>query len=414
MIPSGTYPNPEQIAMTTAQIAGNDPQDHLVQTATTSAPAWLAVAALALSTFASVTTEFLPVGLLTNIADGLHVTEGSAGLMITIPGLIAAVTGPLLIILAGRLDRRLVLLMLSVLLVISNVVAAAAPNLATMLVARVLLGVCVGGFWTFAPGATTHLVPEALQPRAMSYILAGISVATIAGVPAGAMLGNLAGWRVAFATSAGVSLIALALQFFTMPSMPAAHAIRFRELSLTLKIPMARLGLVVTFLLVAGHFATYTYIKPLLQQVFNIPSEGVTSLLLLYGIAGFIGTYFGGRLVAKSIRGTAFVAAAMIGSVLLLSTLGATGRIEGAAVALVWGVAFGLVPMSLTTWMLKALPDAAEAGQAVLVSVFQVAISLGAFVGGLVLDTYNIFTVTLLGCALVASAALTVAIARIK
>jgi predicted MFS family arabinose efflux permease len=157
---------------------------------------------MAVGTFATVTTEFLPIGLLTSIAEGLHVSEGTAGLMVTTPGIVAALAGPGLIVLSGRLDRRAVLLALSALLVVSNLLAAFAPNFATMLVARFFLGLCVGGFWTFAPSATTHLVPHALLPRAMSFVLAGISVATVFGVPAGALLGNLAGWRAAFGVAA--------------------------------------------------------------------------------------------------------------------------------------------------------------------------------------------------------------------
>jgi predicted MFS family arabinose efflux permease len=375
-------------------------------------PAWLAVAALALSTFTCVTTEFLPVGLLTNIASSLAVNEGSAGLMITIPGLVAAASGPLLIILAGRLDRRIVLLLLSTLLVFSNVLAGMAPNLTITLIARALLGLCVGGFWTFAPSATRYLVPASLQSRAMSFIMAGISAATIAGVPAGALLGELAGWRMAFFASTGMAIIVLILQILTLPLMPAKRAIKIRELKAPFAQPRARTGLIVTLLLVAGHFATYSYLKPILLQIYGVSSEGVTTLLLIYGIAGFVGTFIGGRLVTRSIRGTSMAAALMIAAVLMVSALGVSGITAGSAVALVWGAAFGLVPVSLTTWMLNAMPKSPEAGQAVQVSVFQIGISLGAYVGGLVLDTYSIVSMLTLGSTLLILAAVAIGAAR--
>ncbi|SEI45118.1 Predicted arabinose efflux permease, MFS family [Pseudomonas sp. NFR16] len=375
-------------------------------------PAWRAVAALALSTFTCVTTEFLPVGLLTNIASSLHVSEGAAGLMITTPGLMAAASGPLLIILAGRLDRRIVLLLLATLLVLSNVIAAMAPNLATILVARMLLGLCVGGFWTFAPSATGRLVPEALQPRAMSYIMAGISVATIAGVPAGALLGEIAGWRMTFFAITGLALIVLILQILTLPPMPAERAIKIRELKAPFAKPPARAGLIVTLLLVSGHFATYSYLKPMFQQLYGVSPEGVTTVLLIYGVAGFIGTFMGGRLVTKSVRGTALAAVLMIAAVLTVSAVGVSGLIAGSVSAGVWGAAFGLVPVSLTTWMLNAMPDSPEAGQAVQVSVFQIGISLGAFVGGLVLDAYSIVGVLALGSTLLILAAVAIGAAR--
>lgn len=365
--------------------------------ADTMAPAWLAVASLAISTFASVTTEFLPVGLLTGIAASLHVSEGAAGLMVTMPGLVAAFTGPALIVAAGRLDRRILLLVLSAILVASNLLAAFAPNLATMLVARVLLGFVVGGFWTFAPGATGHLVPPALQPRAVSYVLAGISVATIAGVPAGAMLGELAGWRAAFGASAVVAFAVMLLQLRVLPSMPAARAIRPRELLAPLAAPRARAVLVVALFLVTGHFVAYTYLRPILQQVFGLGPAGITALLLVYGVAGFAGTFIGGRLVTRSVRATALAAATLICLALLLSTLGTGGPVAGTLAVVAWGVAFGLVPVSMTTWMLQASPDAPEASQALLVTFFQTSIATGAFAGGLVVDRFGIAGALLLG-----------------
>jgi predicted MFS family arabinose efflux permease len=366
------------------------------------APAWLAVGSLAISTFASVTCEFLPVGLLTNIASSLNVSEGTAGLMVTLPGVTAALAGPVLLTASGRLDRRAVLLVLSALLVLSNVLAALAPNLATMLFARVLLGLCVGGFWTFAPSATGHLVPSVMQPKAMSYILAGISVATVAGVPAGALLGNFAGWRVAFAVSAVLAAAVLVLQLRVLPALPAARAISPRDLLEPFTRVSARLGLVVTFFLVAGHFAGYTYLRPMFQQMFGLTGDAVVSLLLIYGTAGFVGTLVAGRLVARNARAVALLAAAVIAGVLFTCVVVGDGRLDGGLItagmaSLVWGAAFGLVPLSMTGWMLEALPQAQESGQAMLVTFFQLAISLGALLGGGVFDARGIVSTLQLG-----------------
>ncbi|MET0281403.1 MAG: MFS transporter [Steroidobacteraceae bacterium] len=374
-------------------------------------PAWLAVASLSVSTFASVTTEFLPVGLLTNIAAGLSITAGQAGLMVTTPAVVGAFAGPLLIIAARQLDRRIVLLSLSALLFVSNLLAALAPNLMTILVARAMLGLCVGGFWTFAPSATGHLVPEHLQPRAMSYILAGISVAMVAGVPAGAMIGNAFGWRAAFGASSALAAAVLLLQLFVLPSLPPARAIQPRELLVPLTSPAARVGLLVALLLVAGHFAGYTYLRPMLDQIFRLSADSAATLLLVYGAAGFLGTFIGGRLLERSVRGTSMLAALMIAAVLLLSGLAGGGVIAASVATLVWGTAFGLVPVSMTTWMLRALPESPESGQALLVTAFQVAIASGALVGGIVVDASSISGALLLGGGLALLSALLMGIA---
>jgi len=373
-------------------------------------PAWLAVASLGVGAFATVTTEFLPIGLLPSIAATLGVSEGTAGLMVTMPGVVAAVAGPALIVASGRLDRRAVLIALSALLVGSNLLAALAPNFATMLVARLMLGLCVGGFWTFAPGAATFLVPPAEHARAMSYVLTGISVATVAGVPAGSLLSNLMGWRASFAAAALVGAVVLAFQLRLLPAMPPARATGLRDLLTPLVRGGARLGLLVTLFLVAGHFAAYTYLTPLLLQVFRQPPAVVTTLLLVYGVAGFVGTFFGGRLAARGARGITFITAALIALTLLLSALFGGGLVGGVLVVALWGVAFGFLPVAMTTWMLEALPDAPEAGQALLVTAFQVAIASGALVGGLVVDGVGVAGAMWLGGGLAALASGIVAV----
>ena len=366
---------------------------------------WLAVGSIAVGTFAMVTTEFLPIGLLTDIAAGLGVSDGTAGLMVTMPGVLAAFAGPALIVASGRLDRRTVMIALSALLVASNFLAALAPNFATMLLARLLLGLCIGGFWTFAPGAGTQLVPDASKARAMAIVLAGISGATVFGVPITAFLGNLAGWRAAFGATGVLAAVVLLMQIWLLPSMPPARAIRPRDLLTPLTRRMAQVGLLAVLFLIAGHFAAYTYLKPLLQQSFGLGPDAVTTLLLVYGATGFVGTVFGGSLVARSVRVAALTAALLLAAALVLATLVGSGMLAGALVVVVWGVAFGLIPVALTGWMMQAVPDAPEAGQALLVSGFQVAIASGALAGGLVVDGYGIANTMLMSAALVLVAA---------
>jgi len=368
--------------------------------------AWGSVVSLAVGVFATVSTEFLPIGLLTNIAQSLEVSEGTAGLMVTLPGLIAALAGPGLLVLSGQRDRRTVLLILSGLLVVSNVASMLAPNLIVMLVARLLLGACVGGFWTLAPSAISHLVPHGLQVRAMSYVLAGISVATVLGVPATAFVGDLWGWRAAFGVTAAVAALIFIIQSLLLPPMPASRAFGLKDVLQATKGRAARVGVLVTMLIVAGHFAAYTYFKPILLHIFGLQSETVAALLLAYGGAGFFGTIAGGWLTARGVRGTALIATLLIALMLMLSDLGITGLGLGVGVAIVWGLAFGLVPVSLTAWMVEAVPDAREAGQALLVTAFQLAIALGALVGGFIVNGIGLEGALVLGSSLTGVAAL--------
>lgn len=368
--------------------------------------AWPAVASIAVGTFAMVSTEFLPIGLLTDIARGMDISDGTAGLVVTMPGVLAAFAGPLLAVLAGRIDRRVVMLGLTAMLLVSNVLAALATNFATLLVARLLLGASVGGFWSFAPGVASQLVPAASQARAVSLVLAGVSASTVLGVPAGAAIGNALGWRAAFAVMAVLTAVVLVVQLLRLPSVPSRRSVRPADLLIPLTTSRARAGLLAVVLMVAGHFATYTYLKPLLLELYGLSAAHVTALLLTYGVAGFAGNFAVGAIVARNVRAGLVATTGMLAIALLASVLLGSGVVAGAALVVLWGVAFGMVPGAATAWMLDALPEAPEAGQAMLVTSFQVAIASGAALGGRVVDHGGIAATMLFGAALAAAAML--------
>jgi predicted MFS family arabinose efflux permease len=204
---------------------------------------WLAVLSVALGAFVFVTSEFLPIGLLTQISAGLHVSDGIAGLMVTIPGLVATFAAPLMTIGAGRVDRRILMLGLTGLLVASNMTSALASDFAVMLAGRVMFGISVGGFWTIAVTLGSRLVPKPMMTRATTIIAAGISIATVLGVPAGTLIAGFAGWRMAFAAVGGVALLSGVAQLFVLPRLPPPAAPGIRQLTHLLRHADARLGL---------------------------------------------------------------------------------------------------------------------------------------------------------------------------
>ncbi|MDB5816747.1 MAG: putative transporter, MFS-type, partial [Rhizobacter sp.] len=273
-----------------------------------------------------------------------------------------------------------------------------------------LLGICVGGFWSIAPGFGTQLVSAKSAGRALSIILAGISLGTVAGVPAGSLLGNLFGWRSAFASVAGLAALVLVAQMAWLPSLPTTRALDLRDLLKPLKMHLARIGLIAVVLLFVGHFAAYTYLKPLLEQVFGLPADQVTWMLLVYGAVGIVGTFIGGALGERNMRVALAGVAALLSAALLLATVVGSGVMAAAFIVMVWGLAFGAIPVLLTGWMIKSVPDAVEAGQALLVTVLQVALATGALVGGLVVDGWGVSTTFVLGGLVVAGAALVVGV----
>ncbi len=359
--------------------------------------AWLAVASVAVGTFVMVTTEFLPVGLLTEIASSLGVSNGTAGLMVTTPGLVATVAAPLLLLGAGKLDRRIALWALTVTVIASNAIAAIAPSFPVLLIGRVLLGLCVGGFWTLAGALARRLVPDALGDRATAIVSAGVSVGTVCGVPAATLIGDLVGWRAAFGATSALGVLVLLAQIFFLPSLPTKEAVRARDLFALLRVPMARVGLGSVILLASGQFAAYTYLKPFLQQVPAMDSRAITGVLLAYGIAGFVGTFLAEAASARNLRASYIGMALILAAVMLLAPL--VGANKGWATALValWGLGFGAVPVCVQIWMYKASPEGLEGGSAFLVSTFQIAIAAGSSLGGVIVDRAGVSGAMILG-----------------
>lgn len=350
---------------------------------------WSAVVSVALMSFVLVLSEFLPIGLLPVISSSLGVSIGTVGLVVVVPGLTAAVTAPLVTMASGRLDRRRVLIALALFIAASNALAAVAPNMAVMAAARVLLGVGVGGFWAMGAGVAARLVPAEALHRATSLITAGISAGTVVSLPLGALVGHLAGWRTAFVVAAGAALLALATLTVRLPALPPTGAIRLTTLTSALRNPAARIALLATVLIFFGHFAAYTYVTPYLEEKAHFGSSAVTSVLLAYGLAGLVGNFAAGAIIGRRLRAVYVAATVLVAVAAALLNVAAGTAPAVVALVMVWGAAFGAVPLALQTWILRATPDAPESGMALLVSACQIALAAGSFIGGIVVDGYG-------------------------
>jgi predicted MFS family arabinose efflux permease len=347
---------------------------------------WPAVVSLALGVFGLVTAEFLPASLLTAMATDLGISTGAAGQAVTATALVGAVAAPSIPLLTRRFDRKAVLLALTLLLVLSNLMAATADSFAVLLAARVMLGVALGGFWSMAAALAMRLVPETLFARAMSVVLTGVSVATVCAAPVGAWMGDLWGWRSAFVAAGVVSVLTLVFQWLTLPALPPRDNPDLRVLGRLLARPGVRMALLAVLLVISGHFAGFTYIRPLMEDVTHLSVSAISAVLLGYGIGGFFGNFAGGLIAERSER-HAIVAGGAVIAVLAASLLvaGSSAVVTAVAVAL-WGFAFGAFPVGFQTWIVRAAPDQAEGAGGLLVAAFQVAIASGAVGGGLLVD----------------------------
>ena len=367
---------------------------------------WLAVSAVGLATFSVVTTEMLPVGLLTSIAGSLGTSMGRAGLMISLPALLAALFAPLVVMAAGGMDRRRILCGLLALLVLANLASALAPSLIWLLAARVLVGFCMGGIWAIAGGLAARLVPQASMGLATSIIFGGVAAASVLGVPLGALIGDFAGWRWAFGGMAGFSALVLALHVAVLPALPATGSASLRQFSHQLANRRLQAGLALTLLLVAGHFMSFTFVRPLLLTVSGFDAQWMSALLLAYGIAGIAGNFLAGIIAARrTVPSLAAIALGLLLAPVLFLSVGDSPT-GGGAVLLVWGLAYGGVSVGLMTWMMQAAPRAVEIATALYVGVFNIGIALGSWAGGQLVDGWGLHATLWLSGGLAAAALL--------
>ncbi|MGQ2906274.1 MAG: MFS transporter [Neoaquamicrobium sediminum] len=371
-------------------------------------PAWLAVVSMSLGVFGLVGAEFLPASLLTPMATELGVTEGMAGQAVTITAAVALLTSLCITTVVRSFDRRRVLLAFSFLLILSNLLVAAAPNLPLLLAGRILLGVALGGFWTLSAATMMRLVPERYVARALSIMFSGVSAATIFAAPVGSYVGDLAGWRSVFIGAAGLGLLALVIQFAALPSLPPRGTTRFGTMLEVLSRRRVGLAMAAILMVFTGHFAFFTYIRPFLETVTGVGVTGVSTVLLGFGIANFLGNYLGAFLLERSMRLTLVIMPLTMGTLAVaLAVVGGNLAADAAMVAL-WGLAFGAVPVAWSTWITRAVPDEAESAGGLFVAAINFAIATGAAAGGLIFDVSGVGTVFLLSGAVLVVAAMTI------
>ena len=250
-------------------------------------PAWAGVVSLSLGVFGLVTAEFLPASLLTPMSHDLGVSIGAAGQSVTMTAVVGAIAGPAIVVGTSRFDRRYTLLGLTTLLIVSSLIAALSSGMTMLLLSRALLGIGLGGFWAMSLALAMRLVPERLMPRAMAIIMGGVSAATVCAAPVGAWVGEMMGWRSAFVITGVLGVVALLVQALTLPAMPSTGPANLGTMAIVLRRPAIRIGLLTILLVVAGHFAGFTFIRPFLEDVPHFGVEGVSGILLAFGIGGF-------------------------------------------------------------------------------------------------------------------------------
>ncbi|CAN7411340.1 MFS transporter [Pseudomonas sp. GL-B-26] len=367
---------------------------------------WGAVFAMSLAAFVLVASEFMPVSLLTPIAADLHITEGQAGQGISISGLFALFTSLLIASVAARVDRKPLLLTLTLLMILSGTVVAFAPNYWVFMIGRALIGVAIGGFWSLSAATAMRLVPDDQVTRAMAIVNGGNALATVIAAPLGSFLGALIGWRGAFLCVIPVAIVACVWLLLSLPAMKSQNDSGTGNVFKLMKSTPVALGMVAVSVFFMGQFMLFTYLRPFLETVTHVNVSMLSLMLLVLGLAGLAGTFLIEAFLKNGLHRTLIVIPILMAVIALaLVSFGSSAATTTVLLGL-WGLVATAAPVGWWTWLARTLPDAAEAGGGLMVAIIQLAIASGATVGGLVFDSSGYqatfeLSATLLGVAAV-------------
>ncbi|EIK97051.1 major facilitator superfamily transport protein [Pseudomonas sp. M47T1] len=341
--------------------------------------------ALALAAFAIGTTEFAPMGLLPVIADGVHVSIPTAGLLISAYAIGVMVGAPLMTLLLAPARRKSALLGLMAIFTLGNLFSALAPGYDTLVLSRVFTSLAHGAFFGIGSVVAANLVPADKRAGAVATMFMGLTIANIGGVPAATWLGQAIGWRMAFAATAGLGALSMLGLALWLPRGERGEKpdVR-RELRVLMRGDVVR-ALFTTVLGAGAMFTLYTYIAAVMQHLINATPTFVTVLLVMIGIGFTAGNYLSGKLANRSLEGTlagflVLMAVLMFGMPELLK-----GQVSATVLMVLWGAsAFALIPV-LQTRVMQSAHDAPGLASSVNIGAFNLGNGLGAALGGGVL-----------------------------
>ncbi|WP_186058828.1 MFS transporter [Burkholderia gladioli] len=342
----------------------------------------LPLLALAVGAFGIGTTEFSPMGLLPVIAEGVHVTIPSAGMLISAYAIGVMVGAPVMTLLLARASRRTALMLLMGIFTIGNLLSAVAPDYTTLLLARLVTSLNHGAFFGIGSVVAASVVPRERQASAVATMFMGLTIANVGGVPAATWLGQMIGWRMSFVATAGLGLLAIAGLFAALPRGESGRMPELRAELAVLTRPVVLGALATTVLGAGAMFTLYTYVAPTLAQLTHATPGFVTAMLVLIGVGFSIGNVAGGRLADRSLDGSLIAFLLLLIVVMLAFPMLAATHVGAALALLVWGIAtFAVVP-PLQMRVMRAASEAPGLASSVNVGAFNLGNALGAAAGG--------------------------------
>lgn len=361
---------------------------------------WLPVVGLTFAAFVFNTSEYIPIGLLTDIATDFHTTEAHAGLLITVYAWVVAIASLPLMLLVSRIENRRLLLGVLSLFIISHLVSAFSSGYSMLMASRIGVACSHAVFWSIVTPLAVRVAPEGFRSIAISMIATGTSIAMIVGLPLGRTIGLHVGWRMTFFYVAVAACVVMLLLWMMFPKVPSRNSVSLQKLPALLKTPALLAVYILTVVAITAHFTGYSYIEPFLSQVAGLADAQVTWVLTAFGLIGILGSVLFSRYYDR--HPFAFIRFAVFGLAVFLLLLRPAAYSEQGAIALClcWGLAITIFNLVFQSEIIQVAPQATAIAMSVYSGIYNVGIGSGALIGGVICTRLSIAEVGYVGGAI--------------